>query len=188
MPFCFGEFVLDEVRAHSRLPRRRAADAAARLRSPCLSRKECGRVVPKEELLDRLWPHVTVTEASLQRAVSLARSALAVGGMESASAPMFARLPLCGRRTKPGCRGAGIHAKDKNRAAALDLARAKDWKGAAAVFEKLDAAGELTAADIDVWALAVECQGRPVAAIPVLTRAVAAHVDEAQPHLAPAPQ
>ena len=30
----------------------------------------------KDELLDALWPGVVVTEASLQRAVSLARSAL----------------------------------------------------------------------------------------------------------------
>lgn len=40
------------------------------------------RVVPKSELLDELWPHVVVTESSLQRAVSLARSALGAKGAE----------------------------------------------------------------------------------------------------------
>ena len=38
------------------------------------------RVVGKDELSDALWPGVIVTEASLQRAVSLARSALRSGG------------------------------------------------------------------------------------------------------------
>jgi pimeloyl-ACP methyl ester carboxylesterase/DNA-binding winged helix-turn-helix (wHTH) protein len=34
------------------------------------------RVVPKQELLDELWPGVTVTDASVQRAISLARAAI----------------------------------------------------------------------------------------------------------------
>jgi len=48
----------------------------------------------------------------------------------------------------------------------------------------LDAMGKLKAEDMDRWALAVECQGLPVAAIPVLIRATAAHVKEGNPHLA----
>ena len=42
------------------------------------------RVVSKDELLDALWPGVTVTENSLQRAVSSLRSALREGSMEDA--------------------------------------------------------------------------------------------------------
>jgi pimeloyl-ACP methyl ester carboxylesterase/DNA-binding winged helix-turn-helix (wHTH) protein len=38
------------------------------------------RAVPKHELLERLWPDVTVTDASLQRAISLARAALDADG------------------------------------------------------------------------------------------------------------
>jgi pimeloyl-ACP methyl ester carboxylesterase/DNA-binding winged helix-turn-helix (wHTH) protein len=38
------------------------------------------RVVPKEELLRELWPDAVVTDASLQRAVSLARRALGPSG------------------------------------------------------------------------------------------------------------
>jgi pimeloyl-ACP methyl ester carboxylesterase/DNA-binding winged helix-turn-helix (wHTH) protein len=40
------------------------------------------RVVPKKELLEKLWPDTVVTEGSLQRAVSLARSALGERGAE----------------------------------------------------------------------------------------------------------
>lgn len=40
------------------------------------------RVVPKRELLDALWPDTAVTESSIQRAVSLARSALGERGPE----------------------------------------------------------------------------------------------------------
>jgi len=40
------------------------------------------RVVPKRELLDELWSDAVVTEGSLQRAVSLARSALGKRGAE----------------------------------------------------------------------------------------------------------
>lgn len=40
------------------------------------------RVVSKQELLEQLWPDVTVTDASLQRAVSHARQALAGAGKE----------------------------------------------------------------------------------------------------------
>jgi pimeloyl-ACP methyl ester carboxylesterase len=40
------------------------------------------RVVPKHELLDSIWPDAVVTEGSLQRAVSLARSALRAGNSE----------------------------------------------------------------------------------------------------------
>ncbi len=39
------------------------------------------RVLPKSEILDRLWPDVVVAEASLQRLASLARSALGDEGL-----------------------------------------------------------------------------------------------------------
>src|SRR5690606_10831610 len=42
------------------------------------------RVVPKDELLDAVWPGVIVTDASLQRAISLARSALGEVGASQA--------------------------------------------------------------------------------------------------------
>lgn len=42
------------------------------------------RVVPKDELLDAVWPGVVVTDGSLQRAVSLARAALVEAGTHTA--------------------------------------------------------------------------------------------------------
>ena len=50
--------------------------------------RNASRVVPKEELMDALWPNLTVTEASLHRAVSLARAALAAGGLKTRSEAM----------------------------------------------------------------------------------------------------
>ena len=42
------------------------------------------RMVGKEELLNTLWPDVVVTDASLQRAISLIRTALRQGGCADA--------------------------------------------------------------------------------------------------------
>lgn len=46
--------------------------------------RHAGRVVPKNELMEALWPDLHVTEAALQRAVSLARGALRLGGLDGA--------------------------------------------------------------------------------------------------------
>ncbi|MBP0581561.1 winged helix-turn-helix domain-containing protein [Labrys sp. LIt4] len=147
--------------------------------------RNAGRVVPKDELMDALWPNLNVTEASLQRAVSLARAALSAGGLENAIRS-YVRHGYRFAIDEPslGVAVPEFDAQDSNRARALALAKAKDWRGAAMVFESLDADGQLCGADIDVWALAVECQGRPAAAIPVLTRALAAYVAEGRPNLA----
>ena len=148
--------------------------------------RNAGRVVPKDELMDTLWPDVIVTEASLQRLVSLARRALQEGGLDS-SIRNFVRH---GYRFAIDAAGLGVAepehsaASNDERTRALELAQQRDWTGAAKVFETLDGEGHLSAADIDIWALAVECEGRPVRAIPILSRAIAAHLDEGAPHLA----
>ena len=46
--------------------------------------RHAGRVVSKQELMEQLWPEVHVSEASLQRAVSLLRRTLREGGFEHA--------------------------------------------------------------------------------------------------------
>ena len=144
--------------------------------------RNAGRVVPKDELMDALWPDVTVTEASLQRAVSLARRALAAGGLEK-GIRSYTRHgyrfgiddPGLGQAEPTGPAGSGELATARN------LAQARDWAGAARIFERLADTQTLSPADIDLWALAVECRGRPVEAIPVLARAVTAHIDAGQP-------
>ena len=64
------------------------------------------RVVDKEELFSTLWSGVIVTESSLQRAISFARSALREGGMENAirtyPRPRLSFLPRADSRTAPG--------------------------------------------------------------------------------------
>ncbi len=134
--------------------------------------RNAGRVVPKDELMDALWPDLTVTEASLQRAVSLARRALAAGGLERAIRSFvrhgyrFGLDPDLGAPEGPP--DADPHAEVRRRVQACD------WPAACARFEAM-APGQLTPDDIDLWALAVECRGRPVLALPLLVRAVAAH-------------
>ncbi|MBL8592589.1 MAG: winged helix-turn-helix domain-containing protein, partial [Devosia sp.] len=71
MQMHFGPFVLDEearalmLRGEAQHVQPRVFDLIAYLV------RNAGRVVPKDELLDALWPNVTVTESSLQRAASL---------------------------------------------------------------------------------------------------------------------
>jgi DNA-binding winged helix-turn-helix (wHTH) protein len=137
------------------------------------------RVVTKDELLEALWPDVTVTDNSLQRAVSMLRSVLRKGGMESA----IRNVPGKGYRFCVDCESelqdqAAEMADDKiadARARARRAAAAQAWDEAAALFEKADAAGLLDGEDLHQWALALQCTGKADAAIPLLVRAVAAH-------------
>ena len=145
--------------------------------------RNAGRVIPKDELMDALWPDVIVTEASLQRLVSLARRALEPGGLHGAIRS-FVRHGYRFSVDRPDLALARSESAIDGLADALRLMQQHDWLAATQTFEKLDAAGELAAEDIDRWALAVECLGRPAAVIPVLIQAVAAHVREGNPHLA----
>ena len=81
MSYKFGDFVLDEA-SRSLLFRDQLQDVQPRVFDLlCYLVKNAGRVVPKDELLDKLWPDVIVTDSSLQRAASLARRTLENGGL-----------------------------------------------------------------------------------------------------------
>lgn len=139
--------------------------------------RNAGRVVPKDELMDALWPDVIVTEASLQRVVSLARKALAAGGLQDAI-HSYVRHGYRFAIDDPGlgyARPASLQGDD-TLAKARKLAALRDWSAAARLFANLADDEGLSPADVDLWALVVECGGRPTEAIPVLNRAVAAHV------------
>jgi DNA-binding winged helix-turn-helix (wHTH) protein len=134
------------------------------------------RVVSKDELLDALWPGVTVTEGALQRAVSTLRAALREGGMEEAirSFPRigyrFSQLPEIER---------GLAAADRepaSLAAARQAIAEQRWNDAARLYAAIDAGETLEGADLDGWALAEQCRGKPVDAVPMLARSVAVHV------------
>lgn len=82
MTFVFDEFELDPARRELRVdgnPRQLQPQVFDLLLYLVENRE---RVVPKRELLDTLWPETIVTESSIQRAVSLARSALGERGPE----------------------------------------------------------------------------------------------------------
>lgn len=177
MAFDFGPFRLDEagrmllLSGHEMPLQPRVFDLLVYLVN---SR---ARVVSKDELLDALWPGVTVTENSLQRAVSTLRGVLREGGMEDAvrnfpragyrfCAELAAELPL------PLANAERIGGPVE---AARRAVREQRWSDAADAFSALDADGSLAAADLESWSHALQCLGRPSDAIPLLVRAVAAY-------------
>jgi pimeloyl-ACP methyl ester carboxylesterase len=82
MTIVFDEFELDPARRELRV------DGKAQALQPQVFDlllylvENCERVVLKHELLETLWPDTIVTESSIQRGVSLARSALGERGPE----------------------------------------------------------------------------------------------------------
>jgi DNA-binding winged helix-turn-helix (wHTH) protein len=136
------------------------------------------RVVSKDELLDTLWPDVTVTDNSLQRAVSLLRGVLREGEMESAirSYPRngyrFSFDDLEKAEIAP-VEAAGGPAQQID--AARKAVAEHRWDDAATLYAIPATADQLTGKDLDGWAIALQCLGRPKDAIPVLVRAVGAH-------------
>jgi len=143
------------------------------------------RVVSKDELLDTLWPGVTVTDNSLQRAVSTLRSVLRDGGLEDAIRN-FSRngYRFVGPEPANGGRqaedGGVLHGLDAARQAVLD----QRWGDAAQLYKASGEAAALEANDLDGWALSLQCLGQPSEAIPVLVRSVGAHTKAGQSGLA----
>lgn len=138
------------------------------------------RVVPKEELLEKLWAEVIVTDASLQRAVSLARSAceeLGVVGAIRTYARQGYRFVLgrfepveSNRSRPPAANGASPELIE----ARASYAAAK-WEQAIAQLHAVDLREGLLAEDLRRWAHAAQCAGwMPQVALP-LERAVAAY-------------
>jgi DNA-binding winged helix-turn-helix (wHTH) protein len=137
------------------------------------------RVVAKDELLEAVWPHVTVTDNSLQRAVSALRTVLRKGGMENAVRNVpgkgyrFCLDTECGQKAEPA--PPAVDTTSDLREQARRATATQSWENAATLFAKADAADTLEGEDLHQWALALQCTGRSNAAMPVLVRAVAAH-------------
>jgi len=145
------------------------------------------RVVSKDELLDTLWPGVTVSEGSLQRAASTLRAALREGGLEDA----VRSFPRIGYRFCVEAEPQETKSHNTNPPAAKhpeakadpedDLAGARRafseqrWEETVAGYETADAAAGVGGADLDCWALALQCLGKPSLALPILTRSTNAH-------------
>lgn len=141
------------------------------------------RVVSKDELLEAVWPHMTVTDNSLQRAVSALRAGLRKGGMNGAIRNVpgkgyrFCIDQECGQQVQAARMGAAEEPDLRTRAQRAAAAQA--WDEAATLFEKADTIGPLGGEDLHQWALALQCTGKTDVAIPILVRAVAAHTRSA---------
>lgn len=130
------------------------------------------RVVSKEELLDALWPGMVVTESSLQRAVSLARSALQQGGLEDAIRN-YSRRGYRFQVEEPGVNGAaatggsGDSARDEAERSYADAR----WHDAMNAFARADGLRPLDADALERWSIAAQCAGNLAAAAGPLERA-----------------
>ena len=173
MTYRFGDFELDEP-ARSLSLRRQPLNLQPKVFGLLAYLvRHAGRVVSKQELMEQLWPEVNVSEASLQRAVSLLRKTLREGDFEHALKSFTGhgyRFSLDQPDLSPllpaAAPEAPAHARQARAAAA-----ARDWP---TVVEHLCAcaAGELGASDYALWAFALECLGRPGEASPLLRQAV----------------
>jgi len=187
--FEFGPYLLDEPGRALRLGKRELSlqPLAFDLLAYLIRNRE--RVVSKDELLDTLWPDVTVTENSLQRAVSTLRRTLREGGMDGA----VRNFPSKGYRFCVDAGSAGIALVTDTPDAALgDIADAQlaineqRWRDALAIYERQDTGGTLSGEDLERWSLALQCLGKPPEAIKVLMRAVTAYMQRSQNHAAAA--
>ncbi len=135
------------------------------------------RVVPKGELLDTLWADVMVADGSLQRAVSLARAALAEAGAPDAIRTHARHgYRFCGRDAGSEETPAAGRVNDLGALRRANTACARhDWAEAIAAFEEVDRLEGLGADDLQQWAQAAQYAGRSRDAIAPLERAVAAY-------------
>ncbi len=134
------------------------------------------RVVPKDELLDAVWPGVLVTDASLQRAVSLARTALAEIGAGDAirtHARQGYRLRAGDAPEAPD--GEAVDPDHGLLAAGRAAYADGDWNAALLALGQLRSLAVVTSDDLQHWAHAAQCAGRPADAIGPLERGVAAY-------------
>jgi len=133
------------------------------------------RVVTKYELLDRVWQGAIVTEGSLQRAISLARSALRAGGQAEA----IRTHPRIGYRFAAEVAEVGAsESPAASTAAGADAARrafeGNQWSAALDGFERADRAGALEGSDYERAAWCLLNLGRPEEAVAWLERAASA--------------
>jgi DNA-binding winged helix-turn-helix (wHTH) protein len=178
----FGDFELDERAAQLRLKGRELALQPRVFDLLAFLVRNRDRVVDKDELLAALWPGMIVTDASLQRAVSLARSALREGGLGDAirtHARRGYRFCIDPSAERPE---AAISAQPVSPLqAARALVEQCRWSEAIAAFAAADSIERLDAVDLERWALAAQCAGALLEAADPLERAAAAYSSAGDP-------
>jgi len=134
------------------------------------------RVVGKEELLARVWPRMVVTDASLQRAISLAREVLRKGDLADSIRTHARRGYRFSIDAHPG------PAADTPEGAGRDvlhLAREEfkkcSWSEAVMAFEDADQGNPLELDDLERWAMAAQCSGALLNAVEPLERVAAGY-------------
>ena len=174
MTFRFGDFELDEAcrelrfRQQPLLLQPRVFDLLA------LLIRNRDRVVNKDELLDTLWPGTIVGDGSLQRAVSLARSALKQGGLDRAIrnySRQGYRFCFDGELAEAAAAQPGGSDRLAHARSAFER---REWDTAVERFLEADRERALQAADLERLAEAHECAGRIHESLPLLERAAAA--------------
>ncbi len=188
MTVSFGKFALDERARTLRL------DGADQPLQPLVFDllvylvHHRDRVVPKDELLSQLWTGATVTDGSLQRAVSLLRTALRAGGMEDAVQTLARRgyrfcasvhadeaaPPPTPKDASTGTKDVASTGTRDDTSAARSLADAGLWDRALDAFEAHGDTSKLSAEDWEAWGTSAMCAGRPEQALAPLEHAVAA--------------
>ena len=172
MAYRFGEFELDEECRELRLRGREVSLQPRVFDLLAYLIRNRDRTVSKDELLDAIWPGVIVTEASLQRAVSLMRNALREGGAAE-------RIRTYARRGYRFVADESVEPGPDGPCRALEQARRaferEAWNEAFAGYAAADAADPLAGADLERYADAALCLGRPADAVAPLERALAAY-------------
>ena len=168
----FGDFTVDEDRRELRLGNEALAVQPKIFDLLVMLLVNAGRVIPKAELLEKVWPGVFVSEASLQRAVSLLRTELKKGGLDRALKNYSGR----GYRLAidqpeldefwPKPVEAGNSTENLQ-----GLANARKWSEIVRLLGKR-AMDSLSAEELELYAYAEECLGRAVAGEPFLRRLI----------------
>lgn len=150
------------------------------------------RVVPKDELLEALWPGTIVVDNALQRVVSLARAALAEVGLDDV-VRTYSRhgYRFCFEADGAASSGNAVAAADGTTAAAspagaptaaaatrpLSEAHAAcergDWAAASDAFALADGLSPLPPAEVEQWGRAAICAGLGPRVTAALERMVA---------------
>lgn len=174
MMWRFAAFELDEERRELRLRGREVVLEPQVFDALVYLVRNRDHVVTKDELLERLWEGAVVTEGSIQRAVSLARSALRAGD----AADAIRTYPKRGYRFSADVSETGGEALEPGAGAVADARRTferNDWTAALAAFEAADHANGLAGPDLERAAWCLLNLGRPADAVPFLERAATAH-------------
>ncbi|HEU5080372.1 MAG TPA: winged helix-turn-helix domain-containing protein [Opitutaceae bacterium] len=176
MLYRFGMFELDEARRELRrngVPQPmqpRVFDVLLYL----VKNRE--RLVSKEELLNKIWPGVIVTDSSIMRAVSVIRALLREGD-EPDAIQTSSRQGY--RFSAEIADGQVPQTRSRSAARAHAACDRNDWEEALRLFQKIERPDALSAQDFEAWARAALYLGRPHEAILPLESAIAAHVQNA---------